>query len=59
MIENIKSVLIGLTKEFGPDETSSALGYGLSLAQQAIAHATWMGQQRHRVRTSSRRDRDS
>lgn len=40
MIENIKSVLIGLTKEFGPDETSSALGYGLSLAQQAGAHAT-------------------
>jgi len=40
MIQNIKSVLIGLTKEFGPDETSSALGYGLSLAQQAGAHAT-------------------
>ena len=40
MIHNIKSGLIGLTKEFGPDETSSALGYGLSLAQQAIAHAT-------------------
>jgi nucleotide-binding universal stress UspA family protein len=40
MIENIRSVLIGLTKEFGPDETSSALGYGLSLAQQANAHAT-------------------
>src|SRR6478609_6292037 len=40
MIENIKSVLIGLTKEFGRDETSSALSYGLSLAQQAGAHAT-------------------
>ncbi|NBJ13114.1 universal stress protein [Microvirga arsenatis] len=40
MIGNIKSVLIGLTKEFGPDETSSALGYGLSLAQQAGAHVT-------------------
>ena len=40
MIQNIKSILIGLTKEFGPDETSSALGYGLSLAQQAAAHAT-------------------
>jgi len=40
MIQNIKSVLIGLTKEFGPDEASSALGYGLSLAQQAGAHAT-------------------
>lgn len=40
MIENIKSVLIGVTKEFGPDEISSALGYGLSLAQQADAHVT-------------------
>jgi nucleotide-binding universal stress UspA family protein len=40
MVENIKSVLIGLTKEFGPDETSSALSYGLSLAQQAGAHVT-------------------
>lgn len=40
MIENIKSILIGLTKEFGPAEVSSALGYGLSLAQQAGAHAT-------------------
>jgi nucleotide-binding universal stress UspA family protein len=40
MVQNIKSVLIGLTKEFGPDETSSALGYGLSLAQQAEAHVT-------------------
>jgi nucleotide-binding universal stress UspA family protein len=40
MIENIKSVLIGVTKEFGPDEVSSVLGYGLSLAQQAGAHVT-------------------
>jgi nucleotide-binding universal stress UspA family protein len=40
MVQNIKSVLIGLTKEFGPDEISAALGYGLSLAQQAGAHAT-------------------
>jgi nucleotide-binding universal stress UspA family protein len=40
VIQNIKSVLIGLTKEFGPDEVSSVLGYGLSLAQQAGAHAT-------------------
>ena len=40
MVENIRSVLIGLTKEFGPDEASSALGYGLSLAQQAGAHVT-------------------
>lgn len=40
MVQNIKSVLIGLTKEFGPDEASSALGYGLSLARQAGAHVT-------------------
>jgi nucleotide-binding universal stress UspA family protein len=40
MIQNIKSVLIGVTREFGPDESSSALAYGLSLAQQADAHAT-------------------
>lgn len=40
MLQNIKSVLIGLTKEFGPDETSSVLAYGLSLAQQAGAHVT-------------------
>ena len=40
MIENIKGVLVCLTKEFGLDETSSALGYGLSLAQQAGAHET-------------------
>lgn len=39
-VQNIKSILIGLTKEFGPDETSSALAYGVSLAQQAGAHAT-------------------
>lgn len=40
MVQNIKSILIGLTKEFGRDETSSALAYGISLAQQAGAHAT-------------------
>lgn len=40
MVQNIRSILIGLTKETGPDETSSALGYGLSLAQKAGAHAT-------------------
>jgi nucleotide-binding universal stress UspA family protein len=40
MVEGIKSVLIGLTKESGPEEVSFALGYGLSLAQQAGAHAT-------------------
>jgi len=39
MIQGIKSVLIGLTLE-NEDEPSSALGYGLSLAYQAGAHAT-------------------
>jgi nucleotide-binding universal stress UspA family protein len=39
MIQCIKSVLIGLTEE-GEEEPSSALGYGLSLAHQAGAHAT-------------------
>jgi nucleotide-binding universal stress UspA family protein len=40
MIENIKSVLVALSKEFGPEENSSVLGYGLSLAQAAGAHLT-------------------
>ncbi|MDQ0506530.1 universal stress protein [Xanthobacter agilis] len=39
MLQNIRSVLIGMTEE-GTDEPSSALGYGLSLARQAGAHAT-------------------
>lgn len=42
MIQNIKSALIGLTKEFGPDEQSSVLGYGLALARQADADITVM-----------------
>lgn len=40
MIENIKSLLIGTTQEFSEDETSTALSYGLSLAQQAGAHVS-------------------
>lgn len=40
MVRNIKNVLVGLTKEFGPEETSSALGYGLDLARSAGAHLT-------------------
>lgn len=39
MIQNIKSVLVGLTEE-GRDEPSSALAYGMSLAAQAQAHIT-------------------
>ena len=40
MLENIRSILIGLTKEGDEDETSSALAYGLSLARESGAHAT-------------------
>lgn len=40
MIEGIKSVLVVLTKEFGPEEASPAIGYGLGLAQEAGAHLT-------------------
>ena len=39
MIQCIKSVLVGLTEE-GEEEPASALGYGLSLANQAGAYAT-------------------
>lgn len=39
MIQNIKSVLVGLTEE-GREEPSSALAYGMSLASQAQAHIT-------------------
>ncbi|WP_407530518.1 universal stress protein [Methylobacterium oryzisoli] len=40
MIQNIRSVFVGLTKEIGPDEPSSAVAFGLSLAQAAEAHLT-------------------
>lgn len=40
MIEGVKGVLIGVTQEFSEEETSSALRYGLSLAEQAGAHVT-------------------
>lgn len=40
MIGNVRSVLVALTKEFGEDEASAALGYGLSLAREAGAHLT-------------------
>lgn len=39
MLQNIKSVLIGMTEE-GDEVSATALSYGLSLAQQAGAHAT-------------------
>ncbi|WP_234051827.1 MULTISPECIES: universal stress protein [unclassified Xanthobacter] len=39
MLQNLRSILIGLTEE-GVDKPSAALGYGLSLARQAGAHAT-------------------
>jgi hypothetical protein len=40
VLQNIKSVLIGLTEEGEQGEAASALGYGLSLARDAGAHAT-------------------
>jgi len=40
MIHGIKNVLVGVTEQFSEDETSSALTYGLSLAERAGAHVT-------------------
>jgi hypothetical protein len=40
MLQQIKSVLIGVTEEGDDQEVSSALRYGISLAQDAGAHAT-------------------
>jgi nucleotide-binding universal stress UspA family protein len=40
MIDNLKNILIGMTEEGDKNEVSSALGYGLSLARDAGAHAT-------------------
>ncbi|WP_262027859.1 universal stress protein [Microvirga sp. Mcv34] len=40
MIQNIRSILIGITEEGDAEERSSALPYGLSLARHANAHVT-------------------
>ncbi|WP_457089872.1 universal stress protein [Microvirga sp. P5_D2] len=40
MLQNIRSILIGITEEGDAEERSSALAYGLSLARQANAHVT-------------------
>ncbi|EIM27890.1 universal stress protein [Microvirga lotononidis] len=40
MIQNIRSILIGITEEGDAEERSSALPYGLALARQANAHVT-------------------
>ncbi|MBZ6078799.1 universal stress protein [Microvirga puerhi] len=40
MLQNIRSILIGLTEEGDERETSSALTYGLGLAREADAHVT-------------------
>ena len=40
MVQNVKSVLVGLTKQFGAEDASSALAYGLSLARESGAHLT-------------------
>ena len=53
MVANIKSVLVGLTKKFDSDEGSSAVGFGLSLAQQTGAHLTVQATSLKLVLTSS------
>ncbi|MBB4038492.1 nucleotide-binding universal stress UspA family protein [Microvirga flocculans] len=40
MLQNIRSILIGVTEEGDAQERSSALAYGLSLAREAGAHVT-------------------
>ena len=40
MLQNIRSILIGITEEGDAEERSSALTYGLALARQANAHVT-------------------
>lgn len=40
MLENIRSILIGITEEGEAEERLFALAYGLSLARQANAHVT-------------------
>ncbi|WP_210496168.1 universal stress protein [Microvirga antarctica] len=40
MLQNLKSILIGLIQEGDPDQAGSALPYGLSLARAADAHVT-------------------
>ena len=40
MLQNIRSILIGVTEEGDAEERSSALTYGLSLAKEAGAHVT-------------------
>src|ERR671913_2599617 len=40
MLQHIHSILIGVTEEGDADERSSALAYGLSLAEEAGAHVT-------------------
>ncbi|WP_262266424.1 universal stress protein [Microvirga yunnanensis] len=40
MLQNIRSILIGITEEGDAEERSAALPYGLSLARQADAHVT-------------------
>ena len=37
-IRNIKNVIVGLTEEGQRNETSDAIGYGLSLSIAAVAH---------------------
>ena len=40
MLQNVRSILIGVTEEGDAEERSSALAYGLSLAREAGSHVT-------------------
>lgn len=40
MITNLKTILVCLTEQLGTEDASAALGYGLSLAEQAGARVT-------------------
>ena len=51
-LQNIKNVIVGLTEEGQRDETSDAIGYGLSLSVAAGAHLTVQAASRRIVMTS-------
>lgn len=40
MISNLRNILVCLTEQLGTEASSDALGYGLSLAEQAGARVT-------------------
>lgn len=52
-LQNIKNVIVGLTEEGQRDETSDAIGYGLSLSVAAGAHLTVQAASRRIVNNSA------